>query len=207
MAVRLLCDKEPARGCFLSHLVLGRGGTQREIAVLELFGGEHAQYIRLVFGPGGGAVQFFAAFAFDHGGVVTGRDGIKSQCQPSLHDRIKLDVLVTAHARVRGATLAVLIHKILNNIGGKALGEIPHVEGDAQHIGHAPRIHRIFDGAAAPRSGAQRAGLPRQRQVHAHHVVPGFHRAGSRHSAVHATAHRCQNLHGPSLNAVAEPSF
>ena len=141
VAVRLLCHKEPSLSCFRADLILGGSGAQRKITVLELFGGEHTQNVGLVFGPGGGAVQFFATFALDHGGVVTGRDGVKSQCQPSLHHRIKLDVLVTAHAGVRGATLSVLIHKILNNIGRKALGEIPDVEGDAQHVGYAPRIH------------------------------------------------------------------
>ncbi len=188
-------DKKPAFGRFGADIVFGGCVGKREIAVLELVRGQHPQHIRLVFGPGSGPVKLSTVLSLHNGGIVSGRDGIKTECQPPLQHRLEFDVLVAAHARIGRAPLGVLINKVLDHVLGKSLGEIPDIERDSQHVGNTSGIHRILNGATTSRPSAKSAGHPRESQMHTDDLVAGLHSARGSDSAIHTTAHRCQNFH------------
>ena len=77
----------------------------------------------------------------------------------------------------------------------ESVGEIPDIEGDSENVGDAARIGGVLLGAASARSGSQRAGGLRQRQVDTDHLVAGIDHAGGSHRGVDSAAHRGQHLH------------
>src|SRR6218665_3788656 len=79
VAVGLRGDREPALLGLGAHLGLRRGRAEREPRVRELLGGEHAEHVRLVFGPGRGTMQLDAIRALPHLGVVTCDDRVEAE--------------------------------------------------------------------------------------------------------------------------------
>ena len=162
----------------------------------ELLTREHAQYVRLVFRLVASAVQLAVAVSVgDDVRVVAGHDGVEAEGERLLEHGGELDALVAAHARVRGAAGRVLIDEVANDVVSEALREVPDVERNAELLGGAPGIQRVFDGAAAAAAGAQRAGHAAEREVHADNLVAGIDRARRGDRRVDSTAHRCQNTH------------
>jgi hypothetical protein len=163
--------------------------------MLELLSGQHTEHIGLIFCPRGRSVQLFALWALHDGGVVPGGDGVKTQSKTPLQHRLKLDVLIAAHAGIGSSTLRVFIDEVLHHILSESLRKIPDIKGNLQHVGNPPGIHRVFDRAApsGPRSKSSRH--PRKRQVNADNLVSRLHGARRRDGAINATAHRCQNFH------------
>ena len=129
-------------------------------------------------------------------GVVAGGNGVESERERLLQHRRELDLLVAAHARIRGAPGGVFGDKVVHHVGLEALAEVPHVERDAEQGGRAAGIHRVLDCAAAARAGAQSARGAAQREMHADHVVPGLDSARGGHGAIDAPTHRRKNPHG-----------
>ena len=129
---------------------------------------------------------------------------IKAECQRLLHEGIKFDALVAAHAGVGRATGLVFGHEVVDHVRSETLTEIPHVIGNAELGGGPLGIHRVFDGAASPGTGAQGSGHAAQREVHADHVVTGLDRARGSNSGIHSATHCCQNPHNPILSVHTE---
>ena len=188
---------ETTRGRLSAHLGLRRRRTEREHGVGELLGGENTEHVGLVLCPGGGAVQFAAAVIRGHDRrVVAGRDRVEAERERLLEQGRELDALVAAHARVGGATGGVLGHEVIDHVGLEALGEVPYVVRNADDVGRALGIHRILDGAAPAGTGAQRAGVAAEGEVHPDDVVAGVDRARGGDGGVHSSAHGCQYAHG-----------
>ena len=200
VGVGLLRDREPATRGLFAHERLRRRVAEREVGVRELLCREHAEHVALVFRLGARTVQLAVAVGvFDDLRVVAGGDGVEPERERLLEQGGELDALVAAHARVRRAAGRVLGDEVVDDIGLEPLGEVPHVIGNAEHVGGALRVHGVFDRAAAAAAGAQGARVAAEREVHADHFMPGFDGARGSDGAVDAAAHRCENLHPSSL--------
>ena len=107
----------------------------------------------------------------------------------------ELDPLIAAHARVRSLAARIGIDEVLDHVVLESVSEIPDIEGNSENVGDAARIGGVLLGAASARSGSQRAGGLRQRQVDTDHLVAGIDHAGGSHRGVDSAAHRGQHLH------------
>ncbi len=194
VAVRLLGHGQAALGRLRPDLGLG-GVTEREQRVPQLLAGQRGQHVGLVLASVGAAPQLRASVHNGQPGVVAGADRVEAQGERLVQQRLELDPLVAAQARVGGAAGRVLGDEVLDHVLGEPLGEVPHVERDAEQVRGPAGVVGVLDGAAAPGAGAQRARLGRQGQVHADHVVAGIDRTGGGHRRVHSTAHRGQHTH------------
>ncbi len=126
---------------------------------------------------------------------MAGGDGVEAQRQRASRQRRELDSLVAPHARIRGLAAFVGRHEVVDHVFFEAVGEIPDVERDVEHVGDAPGVTGVLLRAAAPRSGAQRARRGRQRQVHADDVVTRVDHPRGGDRRVDAAAHRDEHPH------------
>ena len=138
------------------------------------------------------------------GRVVPRCDGVEPEGEGFLEQGREFDALVAAHARIRGTARGVLGDEVVDDVELEALGEIPHVVRNADDVGRALGIHRVLDGAASARSGAERAGHPAERQVDTDDVVAGVDRARRSDGGVHSPAHRRQNLHAVQFSLAGD---
>jgi hypothetical protein len=99
--------------------------------------------------------------------VVAGDDGVEAERQRAVEHGGELDLLVAAQARVRRPPGGVLGEEVVDDVLAEALGEVPDVEGDAEHVGHPRGVARVLPRAAPARAGAQRRRRLRQREVDA----------------------------------------
>src|SRR5690606_26672191 len=112
-----------------------------------------------------------------------------------LEQRGELDALVAAHARVRGAACGVLGDEVVDHVGAAALGEVPHVERDAELPRGAAGAERALDRAAAPPAGAPGSRRAEEGEGRAHRLPPGLLGARGRDGPGDATGQPCQDLH------------
>ncbi|BFO15545.1 hypothetical protein SHKM778_19330 [Streptomyces sp. KM77-8] len=158
---------------------------------------EHAKDVRLVLGHVGGAVQLACAvLAEDHLGVVAGADRVEAEREGLVEEGGELDLLVAAQARVGGAAGLVLGDEVLDDVLAEAVGEVPHVERDADDVGGAAGVARVLDGAAAARAGAERLGVRGEREMDAGHVVARLGRAGGGDGGIDSAGHGGQDAEG-----------
>jgi hypothetical protein len=79
----------------------------------------------------------------------------------------------------------VLGDEVVDDVGLEPVGEVPDVEGDAEHVaGHPMGVAGVLDGAAAARAGAEGAGHAGQGEVDADDVVAGVDGASRSHGGV-----------------------
>ena len=135
VAVRLVGDREPAPRRLGANFDFGRV-AEREYGVAQLSRGEHGQHIGLVLAGIGGPVQD----SVPDPRVVAGTNRVEAEPERAVEHRCELDLLVTAQTRVRGAARSVLGDEILNHVVVEALGHVPHVERNADHVSGPPRI-------------------------------------------------------------------
>ena len=136
-----------------------------------------------------------AVVAGAHLGVVAGRDRVEAERQRAVEDGGELDLLVAPQARVGRAAGGVLVHEVLDHVLVEALGEVPDVERDADHVGGAAGVVGVLDRAAAARPGAVRRGVAREGEVDAGDVVTGLVRPGGGDGRVDAAGHGGDDLH------------
>ena len=190
----LVATAKPALGGDLPHPVLGHAARAGTAPPASCSGGEHAEHVRLVLRR----VHRPAQRAVGQPRVVPGDDRVEAERQRPVQHRRELDLLVAAQARVRRPAGRVLGHEVVDDVLGEALGEVPHVERDAQLVGDPAGVVGVLDAAAAAGAAAQRLPVRRQRQVHPGDVVPGVDREGGRDRGVHSPAHRGEDPHrGP----------
>src|ERR1700728_3172094 len=132
--------------------------------------------------------DFVDEYARGHTPTPCLRCNEKIKCAAVL-DR-ELDLLVAAQARVGRVTARVLIDEVLHHVPVELLGQIPHVERDADDVGGAAGRPGVLQGAAAARSGPVGAGVSGQREMDAGHVVTGVGGPGGGDSRVDAAGHR-----------------
>ena len=156
----------------------------------ELLGGEHGQHVGLVLAGIGGPVQDPVLGP----GVVAGAYGVEAQRQGAVQDRGELDLLVAAQARVGGAARGVLGDEVLDHVAVEALGHVPDVERDADHVGGPARVAGVLERAAAAGPGPVRLGVGGQREMDAGHLVTRVHRPGRGGGGVHSARHRREYL-------------
>ena len=185
VAVRLVRDRQATPRRLGPDLGLGRV-AEREQGMGDLIRGEHGQHVGLVLAGIDGPVQDPVGDA----GVVAGADGVEAESQRAVKHRRELDLLVAAQARVRGAAGGVLGDEILHHVAVEALGHIPHVERDADHVGCPPRVPRVLQRAAAAGPGPVRRRVRGQRQMDAGHLVTRVHRTSRGRRGVHPARHR-----------------
>ena len=121
----------------------------------ELLGRQHAEHVRLILHLVARAVQLTPVRPVDEGRVVPRADGIEAQFDRTLQQGGELDLLVAAHAGVRRAAGPVLGHEVVDDVVAEPLGEVPHVERDAEAVRRPAGVHRVLDRAAAAAAGAQ----------------------------------------------------
>ena len=175
---------------------LGLGpSAQGKAQELELLSRGREQEIALVAAGIGGAVQLGPVSARDPAHVVAGGQRLGAQVLGGGQQVAELDPLVAAHAGDRGLAPEVGLGEVLHHAGLEAVLVVEHVMGDAEPVGHAPRVVDVLAGAAralAPRRGAVVVELQRD----ADDVVAfgGQQRRGYR--TVHAARH---GDHDPGL--------
>ena len=130
--------------------------------------------------------------------MVTGDDRVEAERQRPVQHGRELDLLVAAQARVRRPAGGVLGDEVVDDVLGEALGEVPHVERDAELVGDPAGVVRVLDAAAAAGAAAQRLPVRREREVDTGDVVPGVDRQRGGDRGVHSPAHRGEDPHrGP----------
>ena len=203
--VRLLGDGEATVLGLRADLVLrGERVAEREERVRELTVVKHTEDVRLVLGHVGGAVQLArAVVAHDHLGVVAGADRVEAEGEGLVEQGRELDLLVAAQAGVRGAAGLVLGDEVLDHVLAEALGEVPHVERDADDVRGAAGVARVLDGATATRARAERLRVRREGEVDSGHVMPCFRGAGGGDGGVHAAGHGGQYAEGGALRGLS----
>ncbi len=182
--------------------------AQREDRVPQALRGQHREHVGLVLAGVDGAVQRRRPRGgIDvEAGVVAGADGVEAEREGLVEQRRELDPLVAAHARVRRAAGRVLGDEVVDDVALEALGEVPHVEGDAEHVGRSPGVPGVLDRAAAAGSGPQGGGVAGQREVDADDVVPGVDGTRGGDGRVDPTAHRGEHPHGvPTRSGTVAP--
>ena len=142
-----------------------------------------------------------------HIGIVSRHHCIESKVDRLVEQSREFDALVTAHARVRGATGRVFGDEVVDHGFGELLGKVPDVKRDTEQPGRATCIQRIFDRAATARPGAKQTRHSGQSQVHPGHVVTRFDGTRGGDGGVDSPAHRSQNLHASSLDCSRKPLF
>ena len=194
VAVGLAGDQEAAARGLGAHVLL-QVRTQRQQGAPQLIRGQHSQHVRLVLRRVDRPVQLRASGAVDDARVVSRGDRVEVHGHGPVEDGAELDALVASHARIRRAALAVLLQEVLDHLVREALGQVPDVEGDAEHVGHPTRIASIVEGAAslAARSAGER--LARQGEVDADDLMTCVDHPGCGHGRVDAPGHRGDDAH------------
>ena len=205
MAIRLARDEQTALLCLSSHCGL-EVGTEGEYGALKLVSSQDAQDVGLILLRVRGPMEFGTVRALDDLRVVAGRNCIEVQGERSVEDCAELDLLVAAQAGIGRSTALVLGDEIVDNVRCEPLREIPDIEGNAEHVGHAPCISSIIEGAAASRTGSIRMRLARQGKVDAHDLMPGIDDACCGNGRVDASRHRRDDPHDRAL-AVSLPAL
>ena len=199
----LSATSSPRRAASRADVGLG-GVAEREQRVRELLLVEHAEHVGLVLAVVDGPVHLDQpVVAGAQLGVVTGRDRVEAERQRPVEHRGELDLLVAAQARVGRAAGGVLVHEVLDHVLVEALGQVPDVERDADHVGGPAGVVGVLDRAAAAGAGAVRRGVAREREVDAGDVVAGLDGAGRGDGRVDAAGHGGEDLHRGSPSAPA----
>ncbi len=123
--------------------------------------------------------------------VVARRHGVEIERRSALQQRVELDVLVAAHARVGGAARGVFVQKVGDHEVVELVAQVPHVVRDAQLVGRAPGVVAVLDRAAATRAGTVLVPVAAERHVHANHVVARVHGARGGHGGVDSARQCC----------------
>src|SRR5699024_7561080 len=96
---------------------------------------------------------------------------------------------------VGGLAAGVGVDEVVDDVGLETVGEVPHVEGDAQLVADPARVGGVLQGAAAAGGLTHRLRVARERQVDTDYVVAGRHHPRRGHRRVDAAAHRRQYAH------------
>ena len=98
-------------------------------------------------------------------------------------------------------------NELVDDVVLEAIGEVPDIERDPEDIGRSTRIGGVLTRTTSARTGPERTGRSRQRQVHPDDLVAGLDGTGRGNGRVDATAHRSKYPHqrSPAM-AVAIPA-
>ena len=156
VAVGLVGNEQPPSSCFAAYLVLHRvaEGEHRSGQLVDV---EHAEHIALVLGGIGRSVQLAPRRTVDNPGVVAGRNSVEAECERTIEHGAELDALVAAEARVGRASGGVLGDEVVDDVILESVRQIPYVERDPEHVGHAACIVGVLERAATPRTRTSRA--------------------------------------------------
>ena len=193
----LRSDGQTATRCLGAYLRLGRV-ADREHRVGELRRREHSQDVGLVLTD----VDRTHQTAVHKARIVARDDGVEPEREGSVEDRGKLDLLVTAQARVRSTTSGVFGDEVVDHVDAKSFGEIPDIERDIEDVGAAPSVIGVFDRAATAGAVPQARRLRRQRQVDAGDVVSSVDGASGGDGGVHPAAHRREHPHSALIRVI-----
>ena len=133
--------------------------------------------------------------------VVAGGDGVEAQGQGPLEEGVELDALVAAHTGIGGAPGAVLVEEVGHDPLLELLGQVPHIEGDAQDLGGPAGVGGVLDGAAAARARTGLGPVAGQGHVDAHDLIASVDGARRRHGGVDSTGQGGQDAHEDLLQA------
>ena len=194
-----------------AHGRLGGGPAQREQGAGQARPAGDGQDVGLVLGGVGGARQGQArGLAGAAGGgaagqarVVAGGHGVEPQGQGPGEKGVELDALIAAHAGVGGAASPVLGQEVGHDALLELLGQVPHVEGDAQDLGGPAGVGGVLDGAAPARAAARGGALAGQGHVHGDDVVPGLHGTRGRDGGIDSARQCRQDAHNPPFRPTA----
>ena len=183
--------------------------SEREGAKVIIYDDEHAEHVGLVLAGVDGAVQLDQPVgAGAKRRVVAGRDRVEAERERPVQHGGELDLLVAAQTGVGGAPLGVLRHEVLDHVLVEAVGEVPDVERDADHVGGTAGVVGVLDRAAPAGTGAVGGRIARERQVDAGDVVAGLLGAGGGDGGVHSPGHGGDDSHPGShqrCNPAARP--
>lgn len=180
------------------------GVADGEHAVGDFVVAQDAQHIGLVFVGVDAAAQVAvtAVSWLGESGVVAGDYGVEAEGDTPLQESCEFDFFVAAEAGVGGFTAGVGVDEVVDDVGFEPVGEVPHVEGDAEFVADAAGVGGVFKGAAAAGGFADGLGVLAECQVDADDVVAGFDCAGGGYCGVDAAAHCCEDSHGWCLSVV-----
>ena len=194
-----------------AHGRLGGGLAQREQGAGQALPAGDGQDVGLVLGGVGGAPQGQAlgpagtarGGAAGQARVVAGGHGVEPQGQGPGEEGVELDALIAAHAGIGGAPGPVLGQEVGHDALLELLGQVPHVEGDAQDLGGPAGVGGVLDGAAPARAAARGGALAGQGHVHGDDVVPGLHGTRGRDGGIDSARQCRQDAHNPPFRPTA----
>ena len=197
VTVGLVADAEPAPIRLSTHLGLIGEVSEREHRARKPFGPHHRKHVALVLEHVRAPVERARPFRtlVPNRGIVARADRIESKQTSAVHERRKLDPLVTAHAWIRGAAARVLRKEILHHEVVEVVREVPHVIRNPNMIRRAAGIRSVFDRAAPARTVAGLFAVFRQRHMHTHDIVALLNGERRSHSRIDTATHRGKNLH------------
>ena len=188
IGVGLVAHTQSAHGSLGSHLCLRTHLPQRKHCARELLRSHDGKHIRLVLVRINRPVEFACPILPDHDPrVVASGNSVEAKRLSTLQQRVKLDVLVAAHARIRRASGLVLSNEIGHDEVMEFVGEVPHVVRDAQLVRSTASIVRILNRATTTRTCAVLIAVAAERHMDAHDVVTRFHRARGSHGGVNSS--------------------
>src|SRR5699024_3962196 len=119
--------------------------------------------------------------------------------------RLALQRLVAAHARARGHSRLVLGDEVLHDVAVELLRHVPHVEGDAAHVGGPAGVVGVLDRAAAPRTRAVGLRIFGKGQVDTGDVVTRLGHTGRGDRGIDPAGHGGQYTQSHSAFSVCAP--
>ena len=201
--------REAAALGFGAYIRLGGGVAEREEGPGQALAAGDRQDVGLILGrvgrtaqrQAGGLAGAAGGGAAGQAGVVAGGDGVKAEGEAALQEGVELDPLVAAHAGVGGATGAVFVEEVGDDALLELLGQVPHVEGNAEDFGGPAGIGGVLNGAAAARARACLGAIAGEGHVHPDDVVSGVHGARSGDGGVHSAGQCREHAHGGSCGS------
>src|SRR5215469_9238408 len=154
VTVRLVGDGEAAPRGLGPHLLLG-AVAERKHRPAQLLAGQHTEHVGLVLGEIHAAREpdWPASRRRLEPGVMAGADGVETERDRPVEYSGELDLLVASQAWVGRVPARILGDEVVDYVGSELFSHIPHVEGDADHVGGAPGVPRVLERATAARAG------------------------------------------------------
>src|SRR5690606_34451835 len=199
LAVVLAGDRQAEAAGEFSHLIL-RVPTDGEPGVPQLLLRQNAEDVTLILAGVGAAPQLIRPVCRPPDLRIVARGEItRAAGQRLLQQEAKADVPVAVEAGVRRDALAVALDKAVDDAALEHLARVDDLERDAELPRDEVRVEHLVTGAAAvvPAAFGRRAKAARlgpQAQHNALHVVTLLDEECRADRAVHAAAHRDDDL-------------
>ena len=161
LALALVGHREPGVARELADGVLGEP-AEREAEPVEQRRVELGEHVALVLGGVGGGAHERAVLVARDARVVTCSKASGAEEVGQLEHRVKTNLTVAAHARVRSAAGGVAVEEVVHHLGAEALAQVERDVRDA-HAAARGRARRALPAGSSSSCRRRSRGRPRAR--------------------------------------------